>query len=172
MTVAPAAGGTVRPVRVRELAPGEEPFLGEMLYAALFWRPGGERPDPVAVLAHPQAAIYHAGWGRRGDTALVVEADGCLAGAAWYRLFTEGEHGHGFLDEETPELALAVAEPYRGRGFGRRLMEALHEHARRAGIARLALSVEQDNFAKRLYESLGYVDHEPGDGRGRMTVDL
>jgi GNAT superfamily N-acetyltransferase len=159
-------------VRVRELAEGDESFLGEMLYAALFWRPGGERPPIDAVLAHPQGAMYHVGWGRPGDAGVVAEEDGRLLGAAWYRLFTEEEHGHGFVDEQTPELALAVVEGARGRGVGRRLMEAIHELARRDGIARMALSVEPDNFAKRLYESLGYFDYEPGDGHGRMTCDL
>ena len=157
---------------IRDLRPGEEPFLGEMLYAALFWRPGGERPPPDRVLAHPQAAMYHEEWGRPGDVAVVAEEDGRLAGAAWYRFFTEEVHGHGFVDEQTPELALAVADGHRGRGLGRRLMEAIHERARREGLARMALSVEPDNFAKRLYESLGYVDFEPGDGRGRMLLDL
>jgi GNAT superfamily N-acetyltransferase len=157
---------------IRELEPGEEPFLGEMLYAALFWRPGGERPPLDEVLAHPEAAIYHAGWGRAGDAAVVAEEDGQLVGAAWYRLFTEEEHGHGFVDEATPELALAVVDGHRGRGIGRQLMEAIHESARRNGIPRTALSVEPDNHAKRLYESLGYVDFEPGDGHGRMVLDL
>jgi GNAT superfamily N-acetyltransferase len=157
---------------IRDLRPGEEPFLGEMLYAALFWRPGGERPPVDRVLAHPQAAMYHDGWGRPGDAAVVAEEDGRLVGAAWYRFFTEQEHGHGFVNEQTPELALAVAEGQRGRGLGRRLMHAIHERARRDGIRRVALSVEPDNYAKRLYESLGYVDYEPGDGRGRMLLDL
>lgn len=159
-------------IRIRDLAEGDQEFLGEMLYAALFWRPGGERPPLDRVLAHPEAAMYHEGWGRPGDAAVVAEERGRLIGAAWYRLFTEAEHGHGFVDEQTPELAIGVAEGYRGRGVGRRLMEAIHERARRDGIARMALSVEPDNFAKRLYESLGYVDYEPGDGHWRMLLDL
>ena len=157
---------------IRDLAPGEEPFLGEMFYAALFWRTGGERPPREVVLSHPQGAMYHLGWGRRGDAAVVAEEDGRLIGAAWYRLFTEDEYGHGFVDEQTPELALAVVDGHRGRGVGRRLMEAIHERARQDGIARMSLSVEPDNFAKRLYESLGYADYEPGDGHGRMTAAL
>jgi GNAT superfamily N-acetyltransferase len=157
---------------IRGLEPGEEPFLGEMLYAALFWRPDCERPPLEVVLAHPQGVMYHAGWGRPGDAAVVADEDGRLAGAAWYRFFTEAEHGHGFVDEATPELALAVVEGRRGRGLGRLLMEAIHERARGEGIRRMALSVEPDNYAKRLYESLGYRDFEPGDGHGRMLLDL
>jgi ribosomal protein S18 acetylase RimI-like enzyme len=157
---------------IRDLAPGEESFLGEMLFEALFWRPEARRPPLDVVLAHEQAVIYLAGWGRPGDAAVVAEEEGRLVGAAWYRFFTEDEHGHGYVDDETPELALAVAAGYRGRGVGRALMDAIHERARRAGLARVALSVEPDNYAKRLYESLGYVDYEPGDGHGRMLLAL
>jgi GNAT superfamily N-acetyltransferase len=157
---------------VRELRPDEIGFLHEMLYAALAWRPGVALPPIEWVLAHPQVSVFHEGWGRPGDVALAAEEAGTAIGLVWYRFFTEAAHGEGFVDEATPELAIAVAEGHRGRGIGRRLMEAAHERARTDGVRRLSLSVDDSNPARRLYTSLGYVDHEPGDGLGRMVRDL
>jgi ribosomal protein S18 acetylase RimI-like enzyme len=160
-------------VVIRDLRDGEEYFLREMLFAALSWNPKRELPAREWVLDHPQAAIYHRDWGRPGDTALVAEEEGELLGLVWWRLFTEAEHGHGFVDEETPELGLGVREGDRGRGVGRALMLAAEERARADGLSRLSLSVEPENHrAKRLYESLGYVDFGPDDGRGRMVLAL
>ena len=157
---------------VRDLRDDEQPLLGEMVYAALDWRPDGELPSKEYVLQHPQISIFHEGWGRPGDAALVAEADGRAIGLVWCRLFTEAEHGEGYVDEETPELAIAVVDGYRGRGIGRTLMKAMHERARRDGFARLSLSVDAENPAKRLYARLGYVEYEPDDGLGRMLLDL
>ena len=116
--------------------------------------------------------IFHEGWGRPGDTGLVGELESEPVGVVWYRLFTEAEHGEGFVDEATPELAIAVADGYRGRGVGRALMDAIHERARADGLERISLSVDEDNPAKGLYARLGYADYEPGDGLGRMILTL
>jgi GNAT superfamily N-acetyltransferase len=159
-------------VTIRELTPGDLPFLCEMLIVALDWRPGGVLPPRDVVLAHPQVVVFHEAWGREGDAGFVAEEDGDTVGAAWWRFFTAEAHGEGFVDEATPELAIAVADGHRGRGIGRALMEALHEHGRSAGVPRVSLSVEPENPAKRLYVRLGYADFEPEDGLGRMTLDL
>ncbi len=82
--------------------------------------------------------------------------DGFPVGAAWYRLFKENEPGYGFVDEQTPELAIAVVPSRRGRGLGKEMLEALIERAKSDGFERLSLSVESDNPAIPLYESFGF----------------
>lgn len=159
-------------MEIRDLRPDETPFLLEMLYAALAWNPEVELP-PRDWVEHPQVAPFHVESGRHpGDTGLVADEDGPPLGIAWFRYFTEAEHGEGFVDEETPEVAIAVVDGHRGRGVGRSLMEAIHERAREQGAPRISLSVDPQNPARRLYSSLGYVDLEPGDEDGRMILDL
>jgi GNAT superfamily N-acetyltransferase len=159
---------------IRELTEADLPFLRQMLVAALLWSPRRQRLRWLGrlVLRLEIVAIYHRRWGRVGDTGFVAEENGRRVGAVWYRFFTEEEHGDGYVDPETPELAVAVVEGSRGRGIGRRLMEAIHDRARREGVRRIALSVDAGNPARRLYAALGYRDYEPGDGKGRMVLDL
>jgi ribosomal protein S18 acetylase RimI-like enzyme len=116
--------------------------------------------------------LYHRGWGRPGDAGLIAEVEGEPVGAVWYRFFTDASHGDGYIDAETPELAIAVVRGHRGQGIGRALLEAIAERGRRDGLRRLGLSVESDNPAKRLYRSVGYVDYRPDDRHGRMILDL
>jgi GNAT superfamily N-acetyltransferase len=158
-------------VGIRELRADEVSFLKDMLYAAIAWNPERQLPLPKAELLDlPQLTIFHEGWGREGDTALVAELEGQPVGLAWYRFFTEEVHGEGFVDQATPEVAIAVVEGQRGNGVGAALMQAIHERARADGIARVSLSVDHDNPARRLYERLGYVDVAEGDER--MVLDL
>ena len=159
-------------VVVRDMRPDETGFLREMLYAALAWRPDVQLPPAEWVLAHPQVSIFHEGWGRAGDTALVAELQGRPVGLVWFRSFTEASHGEGFIDQDTPELAIAVVDGHRGQGIGRQLLLAAHERARADGLVRLSLSVDADNPARRLYASAGYREFEPEDGLGRMLVTL
>src|SRR3954454_10941818 len=83
------------------------PFLAAMLGEAAVWRPDKPTPTADEVMADPRYATYLAGWPRLGDLGLVAEQDGPL-GAAWYRIYTETSHGHGFVADDVPELSIAV----------------------------------------------------------------
>jgi GNAT superfamily N-acetyltransferase len=132
------------------------PIVQQTLYLALAWDPDDPIPPFEPVVNHPQIAIYHTGWMRPGDAGVVAEIDGEFAGMAYYRLFPEDDHGQGFVDPATPELAIAVVEQHRGKGIGLRLMEDLAATARAAGIKQISLSVSPGNPARRLYERVGY----------------
>ena len=159
-------------MEIRDLRLDETPFLREMLYTALDWRQDVELPPMEWVLEHPQVAPFHTAWGRAGDVALVAEEEHTRLGLVWYRFFTTEEHGEGFVDAETPEVAIAVREDQRASGVGTALMEAIHARARENGVARISLSVDRENPARRLYERLGYVDVEPDDETGKMILEL
>jgi GNAT superfamily N-acetyltransferase len=159
-------------VEIRDLRPDETSFLRDMLYAALAWRPNVELPPREWVLEHPQVAPFHTAWGRVGDVGLVAEEDSTPIGLAWYRFFTEEEHGEGYVDEETPEVAVAVVDAHRGKGIGTALMEAIHARARVDGVGRISLSVDHDNPARHLYERLGYVALAADGDDDRMVLEL
>jgi GNAT superfamily N-acetyltransferase len=157
---------------IRDLRPDETAFLRDMLHAALDWKPGRRLPPKFVLLRIPQVSMFHKGWGRPGDTALVADDDGALLGLAWYRLFTEAEHGEGFVDVDTPEVAVAVVDGHRGEGIGAALMEAIHARAGEQGLRRISLSVDHDNPARRLYARLGYVELHERDDDDRMLLEL
>jgi ribosomal protein S18 acetylase RimI-like enzyme len=61
------------------------------------------------------------------------------------------------VDEETPELAIAVVPSRRGRGIGDVLLNALCDRARSEGHRAISLSVERDNDALvSYYEKRGF----------------
>ena len=140
-----AAAGRVRPRREPLAARAGAPplirrgnrqdvrFLKDMLRHAFYWRSGG-------TVEEASLWRYVSGWGRRGDTSVVALEDGFPI-AAWSRLFTRDEPGFGFVDEQTPEVAIAVVPSRRGRGIGSELLDALVELAKEQGRGSLSLSV-------------------------------
>ncbi|MDQ5822537.1 MAG: GNAT family N-acetyltransferase [Actinomycetota bacterium] len=142
-------------------------FLRDMLRHAYYWRSAA--PDAPM---EDSVQRYVNGWGRPGDAAVIaIERTGPV-GAAWYRLFPPGEPGYGFVDEQTPELSIAVVPGRRGRGYGDELLAALLDRARKAGYERVSLSVAQDNPARKLYERHGFKEVSEGGGSLTMIAEL
>jgi GNAT superfamily N-acetyltransferase len=132
-----------------------------MLKHAYHWRLNADPDLPVAR--------YVNNWGRPGDAGLVAWEAGPV-GAAWYRLFPASAPGFGFVDEETPELTIAVVPSRRGSGLGGELLSALLDHARKQGYPAVSLSAEKG--VTKLYKRHGFAPVEEKDGTVTMKVAL
>lgn len=152
----------------RELTIQDERLVWTALYYALHVPPGAE-PFPPDVVHDPSLARYAERWMQRtGDLGVVAESAGEPVGVAWLRQWTGADRGFGFVDEETPELAMAVWPGYRGRGIGTALLTRLLEAATPKHPA-VSLSVSLTNPALRLYERFGFESN--GDHHGdSMTM--
>jgi ribosomal protein S18 acetylase RimI-like enzyme len=150
---------------IRRGGPQDVRFLRDMLHHAYYWRERepGEGPGPVA--------LYVKGWGRPGDTALIAIDEGFPVGAAWYRLFRREQPGYGFVDEETPELAIAVVPSRRGRGIGDALLKELYARAKKDGYSAVSLAAERENEALvSYYEKRHGFERVHEDGSDSVTM--
>lgn len=140
---------------LRPLTPSDQPFLWEMLYQSLYVSEGTE-PFERSIINDPEIAKYVKGWGRENDAGFIaVDEDGRPLGAIWMRLFKGEERGYGYVDEQTPEIGMAVLPKYRGRGLGTKLLSQLLKSAE--GVyEHLSLSVAAENPALRLYKRKGF----------------
>ncbi|GIU98976.1 MAG: hypothetical protein KatS3mg014_0592 [Actinomycetota bacterium] len=143
-------------MNIRPAGPEDVEFLKKMLYEAAAWNPDWPRERMIEALADPMLERYHRDWGREGDVGVIAEIDGEPVGAAWYRHFTAEEPGYGFVDEETPEIGIAVVPLHRRKGIGETLLRALMSEARQRGVKALSLSVAVHNRSRRMYERVGF----------------
>ena len=147
---------------LRRGGPQDARFLRDMLRHALYWR--DRVPGSLT-------SRYVRGWGRPEDTAVIALEGGFAVGAAWYRLFTAAEPGYGFVDEETPELAIAVVPSRRGRGIGDALLKELYKRAKEDGYKAVSLAAERDNAALvSYYEQKHGFERVHEDGGDSVTM--
>ncbi len=145
------------------MVPTDEPFLWEMLYQALYV------PEESPALSRdliqlPEIARYVEAWGRFPSWEALPTGDrGCLAtdsqteqsvGAVWVRLWAGDDRGYGYVDGETPELAIAVLPDYRNQGIGTALLNQFLKSIPKS--LSISLSVAECNPAWRLYDRFGF----------------
>ncbi len=151
----------------RPLTASDVGFLWTALYHALYVAPGDD-PLPPGVVHRPEIARYVEGWMRSGDSGVLASVGESLVGAAWLRRWTGTDRGYGFVDEQTPELSIALLPAWRRRGIGTMLLGRVLTAADVRGES-VSLSVSADNPALRLYLRAGFV---VADGQGGSVTML
>lgn len=138
---------------IREIRENEIPLLTEFLYEAIFQRKG--RAPVPGQLYRSRALFAYIEWfgQKQDDCCLVAEEQGHIVGAVWVRCRAGG---FGFVDENTPELAVSVYAEYRGCGIGTALVESILTVLKDKGYRQVSLSVQKDNGALRIYRKTGF----------------
>jgi ribosomal protein S18 acetylase RimI-like enzyme len=140
-------------MKLRAANSEDEAFLWEAQYHAALLD-STEEPA-AAVQSDPILARYVEGWGRIGDIGVIAERDNKPVGAAWCRLFRKETPGWGWIDEEIPEISVAVLPEFRQKGVGTSLLTRLLEVAGE-NYKVVSLAVRSTNPAFRLYLRLGF----------------
>ena len=132
------------------------PFLYEMLFEAFHWESKSNRPSLQSFFENNEFRRLLADWGKQGDVSVVAEVKPEKIGAAWYRFWTNDSHSYGYVASHIPEIGIAVRSDFRSQGVGRLLLRRLKEAAQIQEVKQLSLSVDPNNYARRLYESEGF----------------
>ncbi|WP_055665398.1 GNAT family N-acetyltransferase [Desnuesiella massiliensis] len=141
---------TIRPIEDKDIH-----FLWDMLYEMVHIPEN--KPSKEELLNIPDIKKYLEGWGRKGDNGFIaIDFQNNPLGTAWYRLFQEEDKGYGFVDDETPELSIAIVKSYIGKGIGTMLLKELINNAKSQEFKAISLSVDPGNSALKLYERLGF----------------
>lgn len=139
-------------IQIRTMDPSEYPLLENFLYEAIFLREGEIAP-PKEIIQSPQLQVYIAEFGSQpDDIAFVAEVENKVIAAVFSRIMND----YGHVDNETPSLAISLYKEYRRFGIGKALMKTILHHLQIQGYKKISLSVQKDNYAYRLYESLGF----------------
>ena len=142
---------------IRKMLPTEHYLLEDIMYEAIY-HPDPANPYPKKVIYYPQVRIYWDNFGtEKDDHCLVAIIDNEIAGAVWIRTFQGELKGCGFIDEQTPEIAIALFEAYRNQGIGTRMIKQMIELMKEEDYAQVSLSITKGNYAIRLYERLSFV---------------
>jgi len=160
----------IRPFEKRDMS-----FLWEMLYQSIYVPQGQYEPSREVILKEPNIEKYLKNWGRNDDHALVAfDGKNNPVGAVWIRLLNRENAGYGFVDDDTPELGMAIMSIHRGQGIGKHLLSEMISFARSIGYWALSLSVDPHNkTAIQMYENSGFEKvYQDDGGSWTMKKDL
>ncbi len=140
---------------IRELKTEEIPLLKEFLYEAIFQRDEKDLA-PFDIIQKPELSVYIDNFGKPDDHCLVAEVDEKIVGAVWTRILSGDVKGYGNTDNTTPEFAISLYKEFRNKGIGTKLMLNMLQLLKDKGYSQASLAVQKDNYAVKMYKSLGF----------------
>lgn len=141
---------------IRKILSAEYPLLEDIMYEAIY-HPDPQNPYPKDVIYYPQVRVYWDNWGNgKDDHCLLALIANKPIGAVWIRTFQGKIKGCGYIDEQTPEIAIALFKEYRNQGIGTELMQQMILLMKEERFKQVSLSITKGNPAIRLYERLGF----------------
>ncbi len=129
--------------------------IKEIFYHAIYI-PEGAEPAPREIVLMPELQRYYENWKREGDIGYIALLGNESVGAIWLRLFGDSDTGYGFIDNQIPELGMAVIPALRNQGIGSRLFDKLLGDDELLRFKAISLSVDKNNKAMRLYKRYGF----------------
>lgn len=142
--------------RIRGMERNERVLLKSFLYEAIFQRNENNLLS-CDVIEKPELKIFIDRFGEKPDDhCLVAECEGKVVGAVWTRVLDGTVKGYGHVDSQTPEFAISLYKPYRNLGIGTALMKSMLDVLRGEGYQQASLAVQKDNYAVKMYETVGF----------------
>lgn len=139
-------------IEIRKWKDGEQAFLEDFLYEAIFIPEGVEAPSRE-IIQLPELQVYITDFEKKpDDICFLAEADGKVAGAVWVRVMED----YGHLEEGVPSFAISLYKEYRGKGIGTELMKRMLQELAQRGYEKASLAVQKTNYAVRMYQKVGF----------------
>ena len=156
---------------IRKIKESEIYLLEDFLYEAIFQK---DENNLISrdIVKQPNIEVYIKDFGKADDLCLVAEMDNKIIGAVWTRILSGEIKGFGNVDSDTPEFAISLYRGYRGKGIGTNLMKEMLKLLKENGYKKASLAVQKDNYAIKMYESVGFSIFQELEEEYLMICDL
>ena len=104
-------------------------------YEAIYIPKGIKKPSKNLLLK-PELKIYYEDFHHKKDDYCIIYK---IIGAVWIRLIND----YGYIDDNTPSLAISLYKEYRWKGLGTKLILSMFK-------------LLKDNYAKKLYLNVSF----------------
>ncbi|MDU1905186.1 MAG: GNAT family N-acetyltransferase [Dysgonomonas sp.] len=141
-------------ITYRKAKVSDIPFMTSMLLESCI--ASGVFIEPDKLHEFPETEIYIKGWSEETEFGIIAETEsGESVGATWIRNLPGLGHS---VNEQLPEITIAVSSLYRKKGIASELMNRLYKLSVEYAITKLSLGVHRDNLpALKLYEKQGWI---------------